>query len=1006
LYDGCPLSAGVCGAPPGTCVGYAQSSTGDKTLNVCVIAGVTYYLVLDSYSTPFNNPYSNLTISAPTGMATAANDMVCNAQTMLLGDLTPGDNSCTSGSGEPPAPGCWTNGSINTVWYKFQAPASGTAKIKTMVGTLLNTQIAVYSGTCGTGMTMVACNDNVAACGSSSYYNSELSLTGLIPGNWYYIVVDGYDALTGTFSIVAVDGSATWPPVPGQDCVSDVPVCAQTFTVGNPGYQAVGNICDFGTNYCLLSGERGSAWYEIRITAAGNLMFTIEPNDVLPAGPGLLTDDGTDYDFAIWKKVGAGAVTCAQILAGGAVPLACNYSYIGVTGLYTGGNNPLTNTYTGHSYTAGSYDAAYEPPLAVAAGESYWLVISNFSNSLSGFTINFTSSTNTFNFSIPNPLIWTGGAATTDWYNPQNWGNCSTIPTANIDCIIAASSVYQPNINVNTPCVLPAPSPGAVCKSITINPGASLTLSGLFTNLDVYGDYNNQGSLNAGPLTYVSMRGNAAQTMDGIMVAPSDFCNLRINKGGGSVTTNQHIETDGAFSTANGTSIMNMNNNNLTVGMSFTNFNGNATFIPGTGTLFFDGSGAQTYTNTNGVLTLNNVTMIHTGPGVTIANDMNLGAAGVLTLTTGKIITNAWMVNVNNTAPTAVTAGNTTSYVEGNLRRYLQPTGSYDFPVGHAAKGYQRANFNFTAANSISNLTAFFTPYAPLPAALGSTECAVTYNRPPLDNGFWTVNASNNPNSGNYTATLYNLNYTNLGTASAFTVMSDHLGTGWQLLNGDGTNGTCVPSTPTAVIRSGMRGFSKFGTAVSDLAPLPIELLSFGGRAIDEVNLLEWATATELNNDYFVPEKSYDGINFVEMSRVKGAGNSNTSLFYDQLDENPYAPVTYYKLKQVDYDGQYTYSDVIAIARETGGGGAEIVNLFPNPASTLINIEIFSPTDGYAEIEIVDLYGRTILKSNTSINKGMDVVIYDISPLATGVYFSRINFVTSGNTAVKRFVKQ
>jgi hypothetical protein len=1000
LYDGCPLSAGACGAAPGTCVGYAQSSTGDKTLNVCVVSGVTYYLILDSYASPANNPYSNLTITSPSGFTIAANDMVCNAQTILLGDLTPGDNSCTSGVGEPPAPSCWTNGSINTVWYKFQAPASGTAKIKTIVGTLLNTQIAIYSGTCGTGMTMVACNDNAPTCGSSSYYNSELSASGLTPGAWYYIAVDGYDALTGSFSIVVVDGSTAWPLVPGQDCMAEVPVCAQTFTIGNPGYQAVGNNCDFGTNYCLLSGERGSAWYEIKVNGNGNLMFTIEPNDAVPAPgtAGTVTDDGTDYDFAVWKKTGSGAVTCAQILSGAATPLACNYSYIGITGLYTGGNTPANNAYTNHNYTSGAYDAAFEPPLAVTAGDTYWLVISNFSNSLSGFTISFTNSTNGFNFSVPNPLIWTGGGASTNWFDPLNWGNCSTIPTSSIDCIVAASSVYQPVIA----------AAGAVCKSITINAGASLTINSTL-NLDVYGDYNNQGTLNTTNRSSVTIRGGAVQNMDGIMVTPSEFFHLYINKTAGSVITNQHIECEGDFITQNGTSIMNMNNDNLTVAKAFTNFNGNTTYIPGTGTLFFDGVGGQSYTNTNGTLTLNNVTMNNTGTGVTLNNDMTLGTSGVLTLNTGVIITGSYKVDVLNGAPAAVSSGNNTSFVQGNLQRRIQASGlgSYDFPVGEASKGYQRANFNFTNATTITNLYAYFTPYAVVPGPLGSTECGVSYDHAAIDNGYWTLTPTPiaNKNSGNYTCTLYNQNYTNSAGSTAWTVMSDHGGGTWQLLNGDGTNGTCVASTVGTVIRSNMRGFSKFGTAASSGTPLPVDLLKFTGRALNEVNLLEWATASEVNNHYFSLEKSADGINFAEMAMIPGAGNSNSLKNYDAVDDQPYSPVTYYKLKQVDFDGKYNYSDIVAIARDHGAGDI-VVNQYPNPATSEINIEIIAPSDCYAEIEIMDMFGRVIIRKNANLQKGTSVLVYDISPLAKGVYLTNLRFDNASTVCIKRFVKE
>jgi hypothetical protein len=987
VYAGCPLT--------GACIGYVQSYDLIKTLCISVTAGTKYYVITDSYPSPTCYAY-DISISAPVAGG-VANELPCNAIEMLEGDLTPGDNSCTNGIGEPAPPACWYNGSVNTVWYKFQATAT-TINLKTMVGgTLVNTQIAVYSGACGAGMTLVACNDDVPDCGTSSYYNSELHLTGLTIGTWYYVAVDGYNNLSGTFSIVWVNGASSWPAVPGQDCIQDVPVCASTFTVGNPGYQAVGNICDFpggGTN-CLMSGERGSAWYEIKVTSNGLLRFTIEPNDAITPGA-LITDDGTDYDFGIWKKSGSGSVTCAQILAG-ATPLACNYSYLGITGLFTGGNSPTSNSYTGSTYTAGAYDAAFEPPLAVQAGESYWLVISNFSNSLSGFTINFTSSTNGFNFSIPNPLIWTGGASSTNWFDARNWGNCIQIPDATIDCIVAASSMYQPNIT----------AAGAVCRSITINTGATLGIKNGF-NLDVYGNYNNQGSLNAGNSSSVTMRGAANQVMDGIMVSPSEFGDLIINKTAGKVTSSQHIECSRDFTTSNGTSIMDMNNSNLTVGRNFLNNNANTTYIPGTGTLFFNGSIAQTYTNTNGTLTLNNVTMNHTGTGVTINNNMVLGATGVLTLNSGFIITGANMVNVTRNATTAVTPGNTTSYVQGNLQRAILPTGSYDFPVGNAAKGYQRANFNFTVATAITSLYAYFTSYGAVPAALGSTECGWTYDHVAIDNGYWTLTPLPlaQKNTGKYTATLYNLNYTNSAGSNAYTVMSDHVGGPWQLLNGDLTNGTCVVCPITAVVRQNMCGFSKFGTAASTNSPLPIDLLAFSGKELDKVNLLEWATATETNNDYFLPEKSADGVNFVEMTRVKGAGNSNTSLYYSQVDETPYSPVTYYKLKQVDFDGKYTYSDIISLAHNNSSDQSELLNLYPNPTNSEINLEIYSPVDGFVEIEIVDMFGRTVINQKSEVKMGNDVLVYDVSSLAAGAYFSKVSFITTGNTGYKRFIKE
>ena len=152
--------------------------------------------------------------------------------------------------------------------------------------------------------------------------------------------------------------------------------------------QAFGNNCDFtGTGTCLLSGERGSAWYSIPITTSGVLQFDIIPND----WAGAPSTSATDYDFAVWRTVGASSVNCINIAAG-AVPVACNYSGLGVTGLSgTVGNAPAA--YPG-------FDASYEPQINVTAGETYVLVISNFSNSTSGFTLRF-NNTSPINYTSP-----------------------------------------------------------------------------------------------------------------------------------------------------------------------------------------------------------------------------------------------------------------------------------------------------------------------------------------------------------------------------------------------------------------------------------------------------------------------------------------------------------------------------------------------------------------------------------------------------------------------------
>jgi len=99
----------------------------------------------------------------------------------------------------------------------------------------------------------------------------------------------------------------------------------------------------------------------------------------------------------------------------------------------------------------------------------------------------------------------------------------------------------------------------------------------------------------------------------------------------------------------------------------------------------------------------------------------------------------------------------------------------------------------------------------------------------------------------------------------------------------------------------------------SEPTPLPIELLYFRGKNDGETNILYWSTASEINNDYFTIEKSYDGYVFNIIDYIEGAGYSTHQLYYEYHDSNLQPFITYYKLKQTDYDGKYEYSEIISV---------------------------------------------------------------------------------------------
>lgn len=919
-----------------------------------------------------------------------ANDNPCGAFALTLGVNISDDNTTATAEGVPAVPTCWSGGTVNSLWYSVVCPASGQLRIKTIPlssgNPLQNTQIAVYSGTCG-ALTEIVCNDNAPNCGTYTQVNSEVSLTGLTPGATYFIRVDGNANLVGQYQILAINGTGTFPIVAGQDCSVPQQLCNSTTTIGNPGFQVIGGICDHdGTSNCT-SGEANSVWYTINIGSAGNLNFDIVPNDfgnpnpitgqVNPGYTGVGAE--TDYDWVLWKVAGAGSTTCANIASsGGGGAAACNFDFLGVTGTSNSGNAP--GAYPGFNF-------AYEPSPAVVAGEVYVLVIQNFSNSTSGFTLQFPAGTPvTFN---PTVVTWTGGANTSNWNTAMNWGNCNVPNCAgpSFDAIISAGSAFQPVLTAGVYSV----------RNITINAGATLTLQA-GANLQICGNFVNNGNINALPGSTVTFINNNLQTCSGSFTGGNALHHTVVNKGGGSVILVNDWEANGDFTTSNGTSIFNTSNRYIRVGGNFNNFNGNTTFSTtgALGTLEFDGTGAQTYNQGASQLDLNFVVMNNTGTGVTLLSDMFIKTAtGTLTLTNGRIHTGAFRVDVANNAAACVTVGTATSYVNGNLHRTVAAAGgAYNFPVGTATL-YERALITL-AANTYNRLQARFDPWPVGPNTLGLSECTATYSLPSENMGYWTINQTG-ANTGTYNTTLFANGATNTAGASGWTVEKSTSVAGPWILNG-----VCAASTATIVNRTGMSGFSVLAVAQSP-TPLPVQLTEFDGEANGDQNFLSWTTESETNNSHFILQKSIDGVNYTDIERLEGApnGNSNTTRNYSAVDENPFG-VTYYQLRQVDFNGDYTMYGPITITNNNVDE-FEVHNVYPNPAKESFFIELFSKNELETEVTIFDSFGRMVYGKPAIINGQVTLEIQSAG-WSTGIYTIKVENESKGYQFIKRVV--
>ncbi|MBL7923521.1 MAG: hypothetical protein JNL88_04920 [Bacteroidia bacterium] len=943
VYSACPGTAGA------TCIGSnGGANSGMLTGSVVLPGPGTYYIIIDSWAPPNNVSYNISITSFGNG---APNDLPCNATPLILGIPLSSSNTCSGGGGEPGPPTCWLSSNVmNTVWYSVQAPASGQIRARVIPGSLTNPQMAMYAGTCGPAMIQYGCNDNGSPCGSSINYSSEVLATGLTPGVTYYLVVDGYANLTGTFSVLAIDGAAVLPPLSnGQDCGTFLAVCDTSMSFGDPGFQSFGNICDFnggGTN-CLLSGERGSVWFEIPINANGVLEFSIIPKD----WPGAPSTAGTDYDFAVWKTAGTGAVTCAQIAAG-ATPVSCNYSFLGVTGLYSATNNTAPPQYPG-------FGAAFNNQLSVSAGDKYVLVVSNFSNSTSGFDIVFSTISTVQYGASGNSSVWSGGIDT-DWYKKDNWGGCP-VPTCTRDAIINGGIVLQPTL-----------AGVATCKSILINPGAVLTIPAGQT-LSVCEHFTNFGILAAAPGSTV-LFGNASvnQNINGNLTGSNAFGHLTINKTGGVVSLLQNGDVKGNFTIAGNTSVFDAGGKWHRVAGNFLN---NGTYTPGGGTLEFNGSAAQSYTNPG---LLNHVLMNHNGPGLTLSTNMYLGSAGILTLNNGRIITTtSFEVSVSNRNPAAVSTGNASSFVQGYLRRYINGTGAYDFPVGEAVKGFQRATMDFAypaSPTAIDNLRVHFSTYAALPSPLGITDCGITYSSNALNNGKWTFLASNSPASGNYNLTLYNTNYTN--AANAWTIMTN-AGSGWIL-----ANGSCVVSPVTAVRRNNMNGMFDFGTAQGPSA-LPVSWLHVSAEGVGKKIKISWSTASEENNSGFEVMKFNDAsAGFLPLGWLDGAGFSKEVMYYsfDDVEVLP-GKDYFYHIRQYDFNGNYSASETVH--GRLSDAGEKMIRVFPNPLSAESELHFSLDQSTGVQIRVLNSLGTLMNSYDAGILSAGNMEL-NITPLFAG----------------------
>ncbi|MBI4946154.1 MAG: T9SS type A sorting domain-containing protein [Bacteroidetes bacterium] len=440
---------------------------------------------------------------------------------------------------------------------------------------------------------------------------------------------------------------------------------------------------------------------------------------------------------------------------------------------------------------------------------------------------------------------------------------------------------------------------------------------------------------------------------------------------------------------------------NINIAGDFTVSSG--TFAPSTFTTTFNGTAAAQNIYGGGTFTFQNLTLNNTyGTIPQLIFNTNVTAKVLLTMTSGvvNLAGNTFTLGVSATASTLTRTASTTTnwFYGGTFKRFwldattlTSTSGNYYglFPMGTVnASSYRPVQINTTG-----NITTagFFT--------VNHVDAPNTYiDLSPVYNDAGTnitriLNAQFNTAISGVTAGTFSISATMTGLDPG-TLADVRLAifTGGTTASAVGTHAaaTGTADNPTAS-RSGITTMAdlnndfRIATTNVSQTPLPIELLAFDAKQNGNSVNVQWSTAAELNSDYFLVQRSKDGIYFSDVTRVNAAGNSSTTRKYSTEDYEPYNGVSYYRLKQVDYDGKFSYSDVVAVQLHN----EDAILVYPNPATQgePFNVSISGENGKEVLVVIHDVQGREFYSKINTISSHREVIaIAPFGKLATGIY--------------------
>jgi len=183
---------------------------------------------------------------------------------------------------------------------------------------------------------------------------------------------------------------------------------------------------------------------------------------------------------------------------------------------------------------------------------------------------------------------------------------------------------------------------------------------------------------------------------------------------------------------------------------------------------------------------------------------------------------------------------------------------------------------------------------------------------------------------------------------------------------------------------------------------LSVELVRFDGETLENANRLFWTTASEVNTDYFIVERSYDGINFEALGVVNATGNSTTLTNYSYMDYEVKTGNVYYRLIEVENNGTQSNSGIVNLSRSETQNQ---ISIFPNPTNGVVNVSLYATaSDADYSVKLFDISGKLVFEEVIYRNDSQSTYQFDITSFASGVYFMEVSNGTVND--VTKIIKQ